>query len=75
MINAAIRSRKQSLGGLPRMLTPVAHFLAAEHDRLADDVGMELLALGDDAGEHRGGCRLDQPTKEREIPSVQRLVS
>src|SRR5258708_38503415 len=27
---------------------PVADLLASERDRLADDIGMELLALGDD---------------------------
>ena len=32
----------------------IAHFLAAEIDGLADDVGMKLLALGDDGGEHGG---------------------
>src|SRR5215472_587348 len=33
---------------------PVAHLLAAEVDGLADDVGMKLLALGHDGGEHGG---------------------
>ena len=36
---------------------PVAHLLAAEVDGLADDVGVELLALGDDGGKHRGTDR------------------
>jgi hypothetical protein len=36
-----------------RLGNPGAHFLAAERDRLADNVGVELFTLGDDGGQHR----------------------
>jgi hypothetical protein len=36
------------------LFDPGADFLAAEMNGLADDVGVELLALGYDGGEERG---------------------
>jgi hypothetical protein len=35
------------------LVDPLAHRLARERHRLADDVGMELLALGDDRRQSR----------------------
>ena len=38
-------------------LIRLRNLLAAERHRLADDVGVELLALGDHGGEHSGADR------------------
>src|SRR5882672_4199256 len=37
-----------------QLRNPAAYFLAAERDRLPDDVGVKLLSLGDQGGEQRG---------------------
>ena len=46
--------RQEILG---QMVDPLAHLLAVDRDGLADDVGVELLALGEDRAEHgRADC-------------------